>query len=367
MSTTPTPPVCRGAGETAAEHFGEGAAATDSAMPAPEKDKHGKGEAGLAEAHASEEREEVAAAAGEQRRGGRSKRGAPTEDGGTPKIKNPQKKPRGGKRERADENAAVEIEMTPASKEGTVGAGAGDKASERQEIPEEKNAAEGHSVGPRGNDRRGTGDRSRSPGASASCAPRNSKRAKREDKPKSRGRSAAPEEATESKSDGREREGGGLTTNFAGLAVCTSATARSRRHHREHGRKGARKGRSRSRSWAREGSRTSSPSSSSAGSDSVEEGRSRSRRGGNNERRDKSDSNGSDTSRSVTSEGTALENMEDSDSESYSTDASSKWRARLRRRRRRHAPTKPRCGSCEEATTSRQGPRSGSESGGVPE
>ena len=138
MSTTPTPPVCRGAGETAAEHFGEGAAATDSAMPAPEKDKHGKGEAGLAEAHASEEREEVAAAAGEQRRGGRSKRGAPTEDGGTPKIKNPQKKPRGGKRERADENAAVEIEMTPASKEGTVGAGAGDKASERQEIPEEK-------------------------------------------------------------------------------------------------------------------------------------------------------------------------------------------------------------------------------------
>ena len=100
----------------------------------------------MAEAHSGKEREEAAAAAGEQRRDRGSKRGAPTEDGGTPKIKNLQKKSRGGGRERADNNAAVEIKMTPASREGTEGAG--NEASESKEGAEGKNAAKGQGAGP---------------------------------------------------------------------------------------------------------------------------------------------------------------------------------------------------------------------------
>ena len=66
MPATPTPAVCRGAGETAADHFGGGAGAIEPSMPAPAKDRHGKSEKDQAEAHPGEEREEAEAAAGER-------------------------------------------------------------------------------------------------------------------------------------------------------------------------------------------------------------------------------------------------------------------------------------------------------------
>ena len=322
VPATPTPAVCRGAGETAAEHFGGGAVAVEPNMPAPAKDRHGKSEKDQAEAHPGEEREEAEAAAGEQRREGGSKRGAPTEDGGTPKIRNPQKKPR----------PAVEIEMTPAGREGMEGAG--DKASESEGGAEGENAADRQSAGPGGTGRRGTSDRGESPGAStssASCARKNSKRAKREGRPESRGRSAAAEEATVSKCDDRGREGGGLTIDFAGLAGGTPAAARSRRHRRGCGGRGTRGGSSRSRSLSRGGSRTSSQSSSSAGSDS----------------------DASCTSRSGSSEGTALEHTEDSESDSCSADASTRWRTGTRRRRRRTGSTRRRSRGAKAAREQR--------------
>ena len=46
VSPTPRSTVCRGAGETAAEHFGEGAAATESAMPVPYEGQAREGRGG---------------------------------------------------------------------------------------------------------------------------------------------------------------------------------------------------------------------------------------------------------------------------------------------------------------------------------